>query len=166
MARLDPMNPKGDVALVTSLKIRAKGKGGQMHEIGSAVQINPSESRNVQYNFVIGNEQPDEARDLVPGTINRSTLTVNYVALYKENVIEAFGKADGDTFLNSLRQQNRPFQVVEEITDVSESKTRTITYDGCYISDYTARRDISSGADIRILEDCTIHYRTIQQTYE
>jgi len=149
-----------DPILVTSLKIYAKDAAGTEQEIGSAINLNPTERRPITYNFVIGNSPPDVARDLIPGTINESSFTVDYVALYRAGVLKAFGGA-GEGFLVSLRNQNKPFYVKEVWTNPSDNKTKTITYGGCFIASYSSTRDISRG-DIRIMENATINYRTIE----
>ena len=161
MAEIQTGRTGGNAAeLVTSYKLYAKGLDGEQHEIGTAVNFNPSERRDMTYNFVIGNEPADEARDLIPGPVRDATLSVDFVALYKEGVIKAFGRDAGVGLLRSIRDQNKPFDVVETVTDPDTSNVRTTTYKSCYISDYRATRDIGRG-DIRVVETVTIHFRSI-----
>lgn len=149
-----------DAELITSYKLYAKGPDGQQHEIGTAVNFNPSERRDMTYNFVIGHNPPDEARDLIPGPVRDATLTVDFVALYKEGVIKAFGQGAGQGLLISIRDQNKPFDVQETVKEPSTNKAKTITYKDCYIADYRAVKDIGRG-DIRVIHTATIHFRSI-----
>lgn len=161
MAEIIPGNPNGDVKLVTSLKLYVTDMTGARTEIGTAVNLNPSERRPVTYNFVIGNNPPDEARDLIPGPVNDSTLSLDFVCLYTKSVIKALGDANGNAFLVSIREQNRPIDIEEVWRNPATGDTRTIRYVGCYFNSYSSRRDISSG-DIRVMESVSLTYRTIQ----
>ena len=161
--KIIPGNANGDAELITSYIIQAKGKDGTIHIIGNAVTFSPTERRDMTYNFVIGNNPPDEARDIIPGVVREASITVDYVALYKEGVIKAFGQDSGYDVLISIRNQTKPFDVVVTVTDPSNSSSQVTTYSGCYISDYRATKDMGRG-DIRILETVTINFRSVSSS--
>ena len=177
MSYIDVTNSNGDVQLVTNLKLLSKSPDadGVLHDvvIGTATNINPSERRNITYNFVIGNADPSTARDLIPGPINSSTLRLDFVALKLSNAIGIFvnptaaGQTYSAGYTASIREQVRPFNIVETwlnpstLDDSGNPKAiRTITYVDCYIESYDATRSMAGG-DIRIMEGVSIHYKTV-----
>lgn len=170
-------NPEGNTQLVTNLVIKAKyygadGKAGSTVTIGTAASINPSERRNITYNFVIGNSDPSTARDLIPSPIQSSTIRIDYVALMLKNAAGVFtGASDGTVpsqqYQPTIRHQVYPFDIIETWSDPSRLDSSgkptvvwTVTYGTCYIESYDSTRDIARG-DIRVMENVTVHYKTV-----
>ena len=160
-------NVNGAVELVTSAKLFVQRPGAsttQLEEIGLAMIAATRESRDVIYNFVVGNSTAT-ARDLIPGVIRNSTVTLNTMALYTKNIIAALGAQDATRWISSIRYQMRPFIIQEIVTHPITKKTRTIQYEGCVISDYDKALNMSGG-DIRVLENVTVHYKTVSVTQD
>lgn len=170
-------NPDGNTQLVTNLVLKAKyyaadGTAGDTVTIGTASSINPSERRNITYNFVIGNSDPSTARDLIPSPIQSSTIRIDYVALSLKNAPGMFsgsstGTANTQQYQPTIRHQVYPFDIIETWSDPSKLDSSgkptvvwTTTYNTCYIESYDATRDIARG-DIRVMENVTIHYKNV-----
>lgn len=160
-------NDKGAVELVTSLYLYVYRPNSSVEEeIGVATKSSVSERRPVQYNYVIGGGVAASGagaatpRDIIPGVISESTIRLNDMALYKKNIIAALGDTEGLNWISSIRYQNRPFQMKEVTVHPNTGKVREVRYTGCMISDYEKTQDIS-GSDIRVLEDVTVHFKTV-----
>lgn len=152
-------SPKTQAQLVTSYKIFVRAENSQRHEIGQLMSINPSESRDITDSFVLGNNPPDEPFELIPGVVRSRRLEANYVALYQKEFQQAVARDDQDV-VAALSQQNTPFDLEESITDPNTGKTKTRTYQQCFIQDYSSVRDITRG-DIRELQRATIVYKRV-----
>ena len=150
-------SPKTNSQLVTSYKIYVTAEDSQKHEIGQLQSINPAETRTITDSFVLGNNPPDEPFELIPGPVTNRRLTVSYVTLYTKELQQVLGRDDQDV-VTALSSQNTPFDIVESVTDPTTTLTKTRVYQGCFISDYGATRDITRG-DIRIIETAPIVYR-------
>lgn len=155
-------SPKTNSQLVTSYKIFVRAENSQRNEIGQLMFINPSESREVTDSFVLGNNPPDEPFELIPGVVRNRTLSVNFVALYQKEFQKAVGRDDQDVVV-ALSSQNTPFDVEETVTDPTTGKTKTRTYQGCFLSSYSSVRDITRG-DIREIQSATIVYKRVVGT--
>ena len=154
--------PLTQTAVVTSMKIFVTASNSQRNEIGQLTHLTPHETRTITDSFVIGNSPPDVPFELIPGVVTTRTLTARYVSLYVMPAQQALAR-DGQGVVASLSDQNTPFDIQIALLNPNTTQTKTITYQGCYISDYTATQDIAGG-DIRILEDVTMVYRTVQAT--
>lgn len=167
----DALNPLGKPRLVTALELyarvpRADGSGNyDLVDVGTCTDMTVNESRNVVYNFVIGNVNPSTARDLIPGPVNQSTLNMNMVALYTQNGIGLFSEdvqnpnIPGTRFTASVRYNTRPFDVVERWLNPSTGNTvYEVVYTGCYIASQNTPRRMD-GSDIRVMENLTIHFK-------
>lgn len=154
--------PLTQSAVVTSIKLFVTAANSQRHEIGQLTHLNPHETRTITDSFVIGNNPPDVPFELIPGVVTTRSLDARYVSLYVLPAQQAFAR-DDQNVVASLSDQNTPFDIQVTLQNPNTGQTKTLTYQGCYISDYNATRDIAGG-DIRILENVTIIYRTTSST--
>lgn len=154
--------PKTSTKLVTSYKVFVTAEDSTRREIGMLGNIDPSERRTVTPTFVIGNEPADEPFELVPDVVRDKTLRVERFALYTKSAMEALGR-DDQSIVATLSDQNTPFSISEEITNPATGQTKTRTYDGCWISDYSSVRNLARG-DIREMESVTIAYTKVVET--
>ncbi len=155
-------SPKTQSLLVTSYKIFVTAADSQKREIGQLQSINPSESRDVTDSFVLGNNPPDEPFELIPGVVRSRRLAVTYVSLYTKELQKALGRDDQDV-VTTLSENNTPFDIVETVTNPNTSQSKTRIYQGCFIQDYSATRDIGRG-DIREIQTATIVYKRVTST--
>jgi len=164
------LNSKGKLRLITSLELYARVPDLTDPElkyevpVGMAQQFDVNESRQVIYNFVIGNTNPARCRDLVPGAIQRSTVQLHFVSLYTTNGIGLFVTPNPTkyAFSPSVPDNTRPFDLVERWMDASTGLTvYEIIYKNCYIEQYTAPKNMTTGADLRVVENMTIHYQDV-----
>ena len=162
-------NDRGAVALATSLFLYVQRPDeDSFEEVGVAMKFTTSESRNILYNYVIGNggssanAKTATPRDLIPQVIQSSTLSISSMALFKTNILAVLGDTEGLNWLSSIRYQNRPFKLKEQFIHPNTSKTREIWYEGCFIERYERTQELSAGSDIRLLEDVTVHFRDVQ----
>lgn len=157
--------PKTNTALTTSLKVFITAEDSQRHEIGTLLNINPSERREITPNFTIGADVPDEATELIPGVVRDRRITADVVVLYDVPGLKPFGR-DDQSIVASLADQNTPFVIQEQISNPRTGKVKTIEYVDCYIENFDETRDLQR-PDIRILAKVTIRYRRrIERAYE
>ena len=142
-------------------------KATTTYEIGSIQSLNVSERRDITPHFSLGGDKSEDPKFLVEGIARTKTLTCNYFALYKQSILQAFGRkavvtttAAINNPISTLTDQNYPFKIQEIISSPDGTQTKTRTYHECMISDYGATRDIGRG-DVRILETATIVYRYV-----
>lgn len=166
----DALNPAGKPRLVTALELyarvpRADGTGYDLVDVGTAQSADISESRAITYNFVIGNIDPSTARDLIPGPVNSSKLTMNMVALYTQNGVGLFSEdvknpnIKGCRLSASIRYNTRPFDVIERwINPTTGNTVYEVMYTGCYIESQQATRTMQGG-DIRVMENIVIDFK-------
>ena len=166
----DALNPLGKPRLVTALELyarvpKADGSGYDLVDVGTAQSCNLSESRNVTYNFVIGNINPSTARDLIPGPVTSSKLQMDMVALYTQNGIGLFSEdvknpnIPGCRFAASIRYNTRPFDVIERwINPTTGNTVYEVVYTGCYINSQQSNRTMNAG-DIRVMENLSIDFK-------
>ena len=150
-------------SLVTSITIHATAANSQRNIIGQINKITPHETRTITDSFVIGNSPPDIPFELIPGVVTGRTLTATFVSLYVQNALQAFGRDDQTALMASLADQNSPVDIEISLLNPNNGKTKTTTYAGCYMNDYSPNYDITSN-DIRILESCTFTYKTVSTT--
>lgn len=163
----DVLNPDGKVRLVTSLELfaRVPDASGNYYQVpvGMAKQMDVTERRNIDYNFVIGNKNPSRVRDLIPGPVNNSTITLHMVSLYQVNGIGLFTVPNPKTiaFAPALPYNTRPFDVGERWINPSTGVTLyELIYTGCYIENVNTPKRMD-GNDIKVVEDMTIHFKDI-----
>ena len=113
--------------LVTSYKLFCTANGSQQHQIGTAISISPSESRNITDSFVIGSNPPDVPAELIPGIVTGRTLSMHAVAIYGTEVMDVF-KTDAQQFIASLSDQSTPFSVQETVLLVAISLYRLLLF--------------------------------------
>lgn len=150
-------------ALVTSITLHATAANSQRNIIGQINKLTPHETRTITDSFVIGNSPPDIPFELIPGVVTGRTLTATFVSLYVNNALQAFGRDDQAGLLASLADQNSPVDIEVSLLNPNTGKTKTTTYSGCYMNDYSPNYDITSN-DIRILESCTFTYKQVSTT--
>ena len=90
-------------------------------------------------------------------------MTATFVTLYVQNALQAFGRDDQAALMASLADQNSPVDIEISLLNPNTGQTKTTTYQGCYMSDYSPNYDITS-ADIRIIESITFVYRQVSTT--
>ena len=171
----DVLNPEGKVRLVTSLELEAQvlddtGEVAYSVPVGMAQRMDVDESRNVEYNFVIGNRNPSRARDLIPGPVNKSTIRLEMVSLYSTNGIGLFvpNKQGGSitrptltAFAPALPYNTRPFNVCERWLNPTTGHTLyTISYTGCYIENISTPKQMD-GNDIRVTESIDVVFKDV-----
>lgn len=157
--------PKTKALLVTSYKIFVTATDSQRKEVGQLISLSPSESRDVLDSFVLGSNPPDEPDELIPGVTRSRRLSASFVALYVRELQQALGRDDQDV-VASLSENNTPFDIQETVTNPNTNQSKTRTYQGCFIADYSSTRDISRG-DIREIQTATIVYkRVISSDYQ
>ncbi len=144
--------------LVTSYTIKVTPKDGNIRSIGTLSNINPSERRDVTETFVIGGQYPDEPFEIVPGIVRGKSFRARFIALYTDNVLEAFGRTPNIDTLVTLSDQSEPFEVQEVVVNPENNTQKGVIYQGCWLTSYDATRDIAGG-DIRVIEDVTVNYR-------
>ena len=163
----DVLNPDGKVRLITSLELYAKvydstGKGYSV-PVGMAQQFTVNETRNVTYNYVIGNKSPSRCRDLIPGPVTQSTIRLDMVTLYSVNGIGLFTipNPSASAVAPALPYNTRPFDLVERWLNPSTGNTLyEISYTGCYISNYDSPKQMNA-QDIRVMENMTVYFKDI-----
>ena len=156
------MQPRTNAELVTSYKIYVTAQDSQKHEMGQIQSISPSQTRDVTDSFVLGNDPPDEPKELIPGVSRNRRLAVNNVALYAKDFSKTIARDDQD-IVSSLSDQNTAFDVHEVVTDPNTGKSKTRIYQGCFLSDISKVTDITRG-DIRIIESATIVFKKVTET--
>ena len=152
--------------LVTSYLIYVTAQNSQQHLVGQILSIDPSEGRDITDSFVLGNEPVDEPFELIPGVVNRRQLEVRYVSLYLQPLqlaLQTDAKNSSPGNAVSLTQQSTPFDIQENVTNPATGQTKTRTYQGCFIENYGATRNIEN-RDIRVIERATIRYRSLSGT--
>ena len=166
----DVLNTKGKLRLITSLELFARlyesSDPTTPHEvpIGMAQQFDVNESRNIAYNFVIGNTHPARARDLVPGAITASSITLHMVSLYTVNGIGLFTKIDPTkyAFDPDVSHNTRPFDLVERWMDASTGSTvYEIIYKNCYVASCNTPKSMNNAQDLRVVENMTVNYQDV-----
>lgn len=164
----DVLNPDGKVRLITSLElyVQVPAADGTYYStpVGMAQQMDIHEHRNVVYNFVIGNKNPSRCRDLIPGPVDNSTITLKMVSLYTVNGIGLFTtpKPTSSAVAPALPYNTRPFNIAERWLNPSTGHTLyEMLYTGCYIEQYDMPRQMDSGSDIRVTENMTVHFKDI-----
>lgn len=170
---IDPQNTLGKQLLASDLDLYAyvpRSRNSTDKErvwIGFAQNATISESRTVTYSYVIGNSDPSTARDLIPGPIQDSTITLDCLVYHKLNPVGLFsnnkpeGEAvSGSRLASSIRYQTRPFDIVETWTNPTTGKVvYTQTYKDCYIESAGHTSDYNS-SDMRVTTDVKIHFKT------
>lgn len=163
----DVLNPEGKVQLVTSLElfVRVPDASGTYYStpVGMAQDFNVDETRNVVYNFVIGNRNPSRARDLIPGPVTTSTIRLKMVSLYVMNGIGLFTTPNpaAMAFAPALPQNTRPFDLVERWINPSTGHTLyEILYTGCFINHCSSPKAMN-GSDIRVIHDMSVTFKDI-----
>ena len=144
-----------------SLHSTAGVDGAKSVEIGMAQSIDHSEGREITAHYSLGNlyGDPEVPKVLIDGLVNKRTLNLKALALFKNNILMQFG--DPNTFIVSLRQQRTPFDVQVVKTKAGDpTQQYTITYKKCMIADWSYNQDIGSGA-VTIVENATIVYTDV-----
>lgn len=167
-------NKDGSLVLMSALKLYAEvlNKDNTTTEvpIGMANGMTLNESRDITYNYVIGNSDPSTPRDLVPSAIRTSKFTLDTVVMYKANLIGLLSedakqpKVEGSRYAASIRSQIRPFTIKEiwmnpAVGDGEGQWVYIQSYLGCMIESVQKTRDMGK-ADWRVLENVDIHYKT------
>ncbi len=156
-----PLQPsRANIERVTKYKISVKDGDGNVFEIGSIQSINPSESRDITPHFTLGGTNSTEPKALIDGIVRTKTFTCEYFALWKKNVISAFGAPAATDPIVTLASQTTPFTVEEYVEKADGSENITRRYEDCLISDYSATRDIGRG-DVRVSERVTVVYTRV-----
>lgn len=163
----DVLNPDGKVRLVTSLELFVKvpDASGTYYRtpVGMAQNFDVNETRNIVYNFVIGNKNPSRCRDLIPGPVNSSTISLHMVSLYQVNGIGLFTVPNPTdrALAPALPYNKRPFDLVERWLNPSTGHTLyEIVYTGCYIRNYTTPKSMNE-QDIRVVENMNVDFKDI-----
>jgi len=163
----DVLNPEGKVRLVTSLElfVRVPDSTGTYYStpVGMAQNFDVNETRNIVYNFVIGNRNPSRCRDLIPGPVNSSTIALHMVSLYQVNGIGLFTTPHptDKAIAPALPYNKRPFDLVERWLNPSTGHTLyEIIYTGCYIRNYTMPKSMNE-QDIRVVEQMNVDFKDI-----
>ena len=163
----DVLNPDGKVRLVTSLELfaRVPDSHGNYYQVpvGMARNMNVDESRNVEYNFVIGNKNPSRVRDLIPGPVNRSTIRLNMVSLYQVNGIGLFTVPNPTAIAlaPAVPYNTRPFDIGERWLNPSTGHTLyEIIYTGCYIESVSTPKEMN-GQTISVVEEMNVVFKDI-----
>lgn len=164
----DVLNPDGKVRLVTSLELYAQvpDANGVYYStpIGMAKRMDVSEQRPMDYNFVIGNKNPSRCRDLIPGPVTQSTISLDMVSLYVVNGIGLFTvpNPSASAVAPALPYNTRPFNIVERWLNPSTGNTLyEMMYTGCYIERYSMPKSLQSTNDIKVMENMTVHFKDI-----
>lgn len=142
---------------VLSYKLYVRGTNSQMITLGQVQSLDLSESRDVTFNYVIGNDPPDEADALIPGVVKNRQVRLKRVRLFSKGLLQAFGR-DDQSILASLADQNTPIDLVATILDPSNGKTKTITFKDGFLSEIASALNIEG--DIREIENATYTFRT------
>ena len=170
---IDPQNTMGKQLLASDLDLYAyvpKSRNSTEKErvwIGFAQNASVDETRTVNYSYVIGNSDPSTARDLIPGPIQQSTITLSCLVYHKLNPVGLFSNnkpsdedVSGSRLASSIRYQTRPFDIVETWTNPTTGKVvYTQTYKDCYIESAGHTSDYNS-SDLRVTTDVKIHFKT------
>jgi hypothetical protein len=159
------------ISLTTSYVIKVINRAGQLVDVGTIQNINPSETRETTPSFEIGTTQGQkigEPFEIIPGLVRDKTLEVSRLRLYKANIFEAFGAPVGS---GTLYQQDRPLEVHEVRKEPVFNQDGTPNYDAdpvektlriykdVWFQRYGSVRDIARG-DIREMESATLVYGT------
>ena len=154
MSNLTPT--RSNIDRVTNIRVLVNGI-----EIGSIQSFNVSESKEITSHFTLNGINITEPKLLVEGIVKSKTLTCSYFALWKKNVLSAFGAPASSDPIITLSNQDSLFTVEEVISNSGNAEDKIVRwYEDCYISDYGATRDIGRG-DVRILEIATIVYTRV-----
>ena len=140
-------------ALVTSYQIKSSLTGAL---IGKLQDINPSESRNASEVWEIGIPQTRAVpSELVPGLVKGKTFKSDRIALYGQNVMQAYG-FDAITLVEAEEKFN-----VEEYRYNKTQGAHLLykTYVDCIITSYSETKQITG--DIWVAESVTIAYRDV-----
>lgn len=97
--------------------------------IGTLQGFNPSANRILERIRQIMDEEQDTV-EIVPGRSD-FTLSVDRLELYEKAVFEAFGTD------NDISKIVNPIQITEIITSPSTSEKRTISYQRCWIQNWS-----------------------------
>ena len=146
---------------VLSYKLYIKAANSQMVQIGQVQNLTVAERRDVTPNFVIGNDPPDQASNLIPGVVKTRTATLSRVRLYSQSLKEVFG-TDSQTAISSLTYQSSPVDLVATILNPNTNQTKTITWKDGFLSDVDSKLDMNG--DIREIESCTFVYLSVVET--
>lgn len=171
---MDPQNTLGKQQLSSDLTLQAwvpVSRNSTQKErvtLGFAQSITVDESRAITYSYVIGNQDPSRARDLIPSAIQESTLRIPCLVFWKVNPVGLFSnnkpeneQVGGTRLASSLSYQTKPFDVVETWTNPTTGNVVfTQTYKDCYISSCGHTADNPGNSDIRVATDVTIHFKT------
>lgn len=153
--------PKIPQTTATSYKLFVKAADSQMVPLGQVLDIEAAESRDVNPNFVIGNDPPDQADGLIPGVVRNRTLRLRRVRLYAKGLRQAFGR-DDQSVVASLTDLNTPVDLVATIKNPNDSKVKTITYKDGFLSDISGA--VTMEGDIREIESATFVYLYPEET--
>lgn len=153
--------PKLSQVTVLSYKLFVRATNSQMVPLGQALGAVISESRDMTYNFTIGNDPPDDPDALIPGVVRNKTIRLRRVRLFSKGLKQAFGR-DDQTVLASLSDQNTPVDLVATVQDPNTLKIKTITFKDGFLADYTS--NLNMEGDIREIEETTYHFRTASES--
>lgn len=169
---IDVLNPLGKVRLVTAnevyVRVPRKDGSGVYDSVNAGIVLSYTinEQRAIIYNFVIGNSDPNTARDLIPCPVNSSTITFKLVSLYTQNGIGLFSTdvknpdVSGLQVGASIRANTRPFDFVERWINATTGNTvYEVVYSGCWIGSQDASRAMDA-QDTREIENLTVHFKT------
>lgn len=146
---------------VLSYKLYVRASDSQMILLGQCLQIDVSERRDVTPNFVIGNDPPDEASNLIPGVVRDRNIRLRRVRLYSKGLLQAFGR-DDQTVVPSLTDQNTTIDMVATVKNPNDGKVKTITWKDGFLSDVASA--LTMEGDIREIESATFIYRAVTET--
>ena len=150
----------GNLDRVTRISIKARTSDGASVDVGLIQSINVSEKREIASHYTLGTGS-EEPTALIPGIVTGRTISMKALAFYKKSILGKFASST-DQFMYSLKQQKLPFDiVVTKKRAGSDTESYSITYGGCFFTDFSYDQDISRGGDVVLVENGTAVYQTI-----
>lgn len=136
--------------------------GAKSVVIGMIQSLDHAESREITSHYSLGSlyGDPETPKVIINGLVNKRTLAVKALALFKNSILRQFG--DPNTFMVSLQQQTIPFDIQVIKTKAGDpTQQYTITYKNCMIQDWSYNQDIARGGDVTIVENATVVYTSV-----
>lgn len=144
-----------------SYKLFVHATNSQQVELGQVLSLDITESRDVNPNFVIGNDPPDVADSLIPGVVRTRTINLRRVTLLAKSLRQAFGR-DDQSVVSSLSDQDTTIDLVATVQDPATKKIKTITFKDGFLSE--VRGAITMEGDIRQIDSATYVYRDVSES--
>lgn len=141
-----PLIPNTRSAVFYSYTVKANGK-----QIGTLQRFNPTSTRQVQRLRGIQNNA-GKVIEIVPGTTDDS-ITMDKVKLHRESMLGAFGYT-----VKSIQDINDTIDI-EEIEHHPDGTTTTMTYAGCWISQYS--KNTTEGT-VLVVESMTVQVTQVR----